>query len=70
MLVEPVQVRPISIMTIAVVKAVAAGKDVKKTSHPKAASMESQIANGWRILKKTALLQWETGKAKIMIGHE
>jgi hypothetical protein len=46
MLVEPAQVHPISIITIAVVKVVAAGKDVKKTSHPKAASMESRIANG------------------------
>ena len=49
MLVDPAQIRPISITTNAVVKAAAVGKDVQRKSHPKIVSMESQIANGLSI---------------------
>ena len=67
---EVVQAQPMSIETIAVVKTDAAGKIAIRKHRLKAVSMESPIANGWRILKKTTLLQWETGKAQIKIRRE
>ena len=62
MLVEPVQVRPISLMTFAVVQTAATGMDVPRIRHPKTVSMESPIANGCTI--KTKRLTKLSGTSK------
>ena len=69
MLVGPVQVRPISIITIAAVQAAAAGKDVPRKSHPKTVSMESRIANGCSIKTKLFTKLSGTSKYKVFSSH-
>ena len=64
-LVEPVQVRPISIITNAAVQAAAAGKDVPRKNPLKTVSMESPIANGCSIKTKSLTKLSGTSKYKV-----